>query len=482
MALGAVWMIFARLADRGLGLISTVILVRLLAPSDFGIVAMAMSIIAILEIMAAFSFEVALIQNQEAGREHFDTAWTLNILIGFGIAIALVLLAWPTSYFYDEPRVAPVMFFLALGAIVRGFENIGVVNFRKNMEFNKEFLYRFSQRFAGFLVTVPLAFVLKSYWALVFGTLVWRTSGLCLSYAIQNYRPRFSLAARESLFNFSKWLFLSNLAAGAMLRLSHFIVGRLSGPRGLGFYTVGYEIANLPTTDLVAPINRAVFPGYAKMSHDVKVLRQGALLAIPAGVGIAATADLIVPVLLGPKWLNVIPIMGILAIHGALQAIQSNLYSVYLALGLPKLLTMISTTYLLVFLIFLITLTSKYDIVGAAWACMISTAIILPVNYGVAFRLLNIRLRQFLAQVWRPIIGVLVMYALVRSYVGYDQVANAAIFRDQLVHLLAAVMIGILSYGLIVLSLWWIAQRPAGAEQYLLDKLRNRLTLRSPRG
>jgi hypothetical protein len=91
--------------------------------------------------------------------------------------------------------------------------------------------------------------------------------------------------------------------------------------------------------------------------------------------------------------------------------------------------------------------------VGAAWACMISTAMILPINYGVAFKLLNARFRQFLTQVWSPTLAALMMYALVRSYLNSDPVANSTIFRGQLLQLPAAVNIGVLSHGLIVLSL-----------------------------
>ena len=87
MAKSAAWMILLRFAERAIGVVSTLILARVLVPADFGLVAMAMSVYAAVEIMTMFSFDIALIQNRGAGKEHFDTAWTFNIIFGAGIMI-----------------------------------------------------------------------------------------------------------------------------------------------------------------------------------------------------------------------------------------------------------------------------------------------------------------------------------------------------------------------------------------------------------
>ncbi len=86
-------MVFFKLTERSIGLISTIILARLLIPEDFGLIAMAMSIIAILELLGAFGFDVAIIQNQQAERKHYDTAWTYNVLFAIGSTLILALLA-----------------------------------------------------------------------------------------------------------------------------------------------------------------------------------------------------------------------------------------------------------------------------------------------------------------------------------------------------------------------------------------------------
>ncbi|MDQ3445451.1 MAG: oligosaccharide flippase family protein, partial [Pseudomonadota bacterium] len=104
MARGAAWMFAARMTDKVIGLVSTLFLARLLVPEDFGLVAIATAVIAFLALLANFSFEVALIQHPAPTREHYDTVWTINLLFGLGIAIALVALSHPLASFYDEPR------------------------------------------------------------------------------------------------------------------------------------------------------------------------------------------------------------------------------------------------------------------------------------------------------------------------------------------------------------------------------------------
>ena len=106
-------MVLFKLIERSLGIVSTVILVRLLIPEDFGLIAMAMSIIAALELMGAFGFDMALIQNQDADRDHYNTAWTFNVIFAASSAILLVAIAIPAANFYHEPRLEVVIYFLA---------------------------------------------------------------------------------------------------------------------------------------------------------------------------------------------------------------------------------------------------------------------------------------------------------------------------------------------------------------------------------
>src|SRR5262249_10351616 len=153
-----------------------------------------------------------------------------------------------------------------------------------------------------------------------------------LSYGMQPFRPRFSFAASRELFSFSGWLLLSNIIGVVGERIPQFVIGRLQGPAALGLFTVGAEIAYLPANELIAPINRAVFPGYARMASNPESLRQGfvdviaviLVFVLPVSVGVAVIAQPLVQVLLGEKWLAAVPIIEILAPTAGIYAATSN--------------------------------------------------------------------------------------------------------------------------------------------------------------
>jgi len=478
MTIGAAWMVLVKFLERGLGVVSTLILARLLVPADFGLVAMAMSVIALLELFGAFGFDVALIRQEDANREHYDTAWTFNALVGVFIALCLLALAHPVASFYREERVVPVVSALALGSLVQGFENIGVVAFRKELNFRKEFIFIGGKKLVMFATTIPLAFLLRNYWALVAGTVVGRFAGVALSYFIHPFRPKFSVAKRADLFGFSKWVFVVNFLYFIRERATDFVIGRMVGPAILGIYTIGYEISNLPTTELVAPINRAVYPGYAKLASKIDELREEylavigliAFLSMPAAAGISSIADLMVPVLLGDKWLTAIPVIQILAYYGMVQALQSNTYAIYLAIGKPYLPARINTLLVIILLTSLLLLTPEYQLLGAVWAILGTALFMTPINLGIAFRQLNLHIPDFLRVVNRPLLGSLAMYLTVRALVSNYLADVEGVYS--LLALLLAVLAGASSYAFFVGLLWVASGRPDGAEKAALNRVR----------
>src|SRR6185312_3648405 len=104
-------------------------------------------------------------------------------------------------------------------------------------DFRKDFAFLFGKRLIAFAVTVPLAILFRNYWALVIGILAGRASATVLSYVVQSYRPRFSMAAARDLFGFSRWLLLNNVIWALRFRSTDFVIGRLAGPQALGLYS-----------------------------------------------------------------------------------------------------------------------------------------------------------------------------------------------------------------------------------------------------
>ena len=324
MSRGVAWMMLSKIAERGISLVSTMVLARLLVPDDFGVIVLATSMIGLLEILGAFGFDTALIRQADASREHFDAVWTFNVLFGFGVALMAVALSPGAAWLYGDSRLVSVLLVVAIARAIGGFENIGVISFRKELQFDREFMFLLAKRVAtSLLVTLPLAFALRSYWALLLGNLFGTCIAVILSYVVHAYRPRLSLKGLASLTTFSKWLFISNLLEFLHGRAADFIIGRWAGSAALGSFTVAREIARMPTGEIAAPVHRAVFPGYVKLADDRELLRQTylrltsvlVLLVIPAGVGLSILAEPIVLILLGLKWTSAVPLVQLLAIN-----------------------------------------------------------------------------------------------------------------------------------------------------------------------
>jgi lipopolysaccharide exporter len=476
MARGALWMVLFKLLERSLGFISTLILVRVLSPGDFGVVAMAMSFIAMAELLAAFGFDIALIQDQNATEDLYHTAWTCNLAFGLSIALIMLISAPFIADFYNQPNLRWVVCALALGPAISGAENVGIVAFRKELRFRNEFLFQLGRKLVGFAVVVPLAFTLHSYWALVAGTLASRLGGTILSYVAHPFRPHISLVGARKLLHFSRWLLINNIAGFFKERSTDFAIGRIHGAAALGTYNVSYELASLPTTELSAPINRALLPGFARIAGDREAVAIAysnavgmlAILAVPAAAGIASIAPLLVPVLLGNQWLASVQLVQILALNGAMVLFHSSMSSLLIASGHPSRVMWTNSTFVVVLLVSLAILSTG-GVVGAAYAILCTSTLLTPVYLYQVRHCLGIPASVFVHAALFPMLAsagmILVVVALLPANPQALPIAEAV---PRLVGVVAA---GGLTYATLVTLLWLMRGRPSGTERIILQSI-----------
>lgn len=477
MAKGAAWMVLFRLFDRSIGLVSTATLARLLVPADFGLVAMAMSVVAVIELATAFNFEVALIQKADPGRAHFDTAWTLNILMALACAVLTAALAYPAAELFGDPRLTAVMFAIGAAWFVSGFENVGTVHFRRKMDFAADFRLMATKRLIAFVVTMVAALVFRSYWALVIGMATGRIAGMALSYLMQPFRPRFSLACAGEMFSFSGWMLMNNIATVILGRVPHFIVGRLFGAQALGAYTVGSEIAQLAHTELVAPINRAMFPGYSRLVDDPDAFRRTCieassavlLVIVPVSVGIAVLAEPVVRILLGSGWGEAVPVIQVLAVAGAVSAQASNMFAAYLALGRPHLPALVLVFKLALLSLAAFAFTQGQGMLGVAYAELVAAIGSLAISWPVLMRTMRISFGEFAAVLWRPVVAS----ASVGMAVSWlrPQFESGGTLGAAALQLLVCVPLGALAYLLLLWALWRFSGRPECVETLMARRV-----------
>jgi len=467
-------MLMLRMSLRVLGLVSTVVLARLLTPEDFGIVAIAMSFFALLYLIKDFGFDTAIIQMKSPEKEHYDTAWTFNLIFGLGLALVLLGFSGLIADLYDTPELEPLIWAIASLFVIGSIESVGTLDFRKNLTFEKEFKLKILPKLIGVPCTLALAYWLRNYWALTIGTIITQLVALCMGYLMHSYRPNFALTAAKELFNFSKWLMANNLIYFLNNRSPELFVGKILNPQAAGLFTVSNEIAMISTTEFSAAVSRASYPGYAKVAdnaNDLKnlylnVISSTAFLLFPLGIGVASVAGLIVPVFLGDQWLEAIPLIKIIAIGGLLMAINSNAGYVFMALGNPRLSTFLGSLRILIFIPTLVYLVSTQGLIGAAWAILFTTAIMFCISNLVIIHRLPIKIGDLIRAFYRPFLSAMFMMLVLYQLPGLD---GQGTIQQITWRLGEAVVIGVGIYFITVFLLWLLAKKPEGPEFKLYE-------------
>lgn len=481
---GAAWTVGIRWGERMLGLVSTLILARLLVPQDFGVVAMAYTVIGLVDVMFDFGVHVALIQNNRASDDDFNTAWTVRLLQSAVAAAGVLVLGPATATFYGDDRLVAVMGVLAVATLLPGLENIGVVSFQKELRFSREFVFVGGRKLLGFVVTIALALWLRSYWALVVGTVVGRVGGVALSYALHPFRPRPTLRALRPLLSVSTWVLAGNVGAYLGSRVDKFVVGRRAGADTMGAYTVADELAALPTTELLAPIGRVLFPAFSLMRDEPARLRDAfrtafgvqCMVAMPAAIGMAVLAEDIVHVLLGPRWAEAAPFIRILALAGLATALSHAGSYALTALGRVRLLATNHWTQFLAFVALAYWALPQQPVEAIATARVGLAALGSAVVLTAVIRMDVAALGDLARAAWRPAAAsaaLAVVVAWTRTALPWPPLPALAI----------EVLIGGATFTATLLGLWWLSGRPQSAEALVLEEITRALhRARSRRG
>lgn len=482
-AQGAGWVVGWRLARRLLGLASTVVLARLLLPNDFGLVALATGVAGALESLSSLGIEDAIVRTRAPSRELFDTGFTLNLIRGIGTATVVAIAAWPVARFFGDARLWAVMLTLAAATAIGSMTNIGTTDFRRAIAFDKEFVLLVVPKLIGTIATLAAALLTRSYWSLVIGIVSTRFLGVAISYRMHPYRPRLSLACWTELAGFSFWVWAIGMAQMVRDRLDQFMIGKLLGDQEVGILNVSWEIAHLPTTELVGPLGRACFSGFSAIRHTgedagklyLRVLALVCLVVFPAGVGISAVAAPLVRLLLGPNWSAAAPIASFAAavsIAAGFGLITTNLLT---AFGTMKAQFQITLLFTAIRVVLLVLLIPPYGLLGAIAAAGIGMVAEFGTYVVLAARQFRVGLAAHGAIMWRPAIGVAVM-AGVLAYAHLGWLPAGGSIRGAADSLAVAGTVGASVYCGAVALLWRVGGRSgASAEADLIELLASSL-------
>ena len=491
MAKGAGWIIAGRMCSRVLGIVNTIILVRLLSPADFGLVALATSLAVSLEALVSVGVNDALIRETEPDRALYDTGFTMNLLRCSFVSLAILACAVPAAQFFGDPRLTPLLLVVAGMILISGFSNIGVVEFRRNLSFDKEFVIGMVPRIVGILTSIVCAVIFANYWALVAGLVSMRGLALILTYWMHPYRPGITLRAWRRIIVFSFWTWLSSIIGMMKERIDALVIGRVLGPGPVGIYAIGLEIGTLASTELLEPLATAMFSGFAAGRREgadngqgfFKAISVTLMLTLPIGIGISLVAAPVINLLFGTRWSEAILLVQVFALLGVTRLIPYFSSVLLSAHGMLHTQFRISAIGLFVRVVVMLALIGPLGLIGAlisATACAMVEEVLYLV---VTFHVFKLRTIDLLRTTWRSFLAATVMALVVYAEgIGWAPASHETV--PLLVDQGIAVSSGAATYCGVVLAIWWVCGRPDGAETMLLSIIKDtwRHMASNPRG
>jgi lipopolysaccharide exporter len=473
LAKGTAWLSLARLLVNALSIVSTFVLARLLAPADFGLVALGTTLMLVVTEVTELSLAQALVRHAEPTRTHFDTAWTLNALRGLLLGGAFAAAGAPLAQWLGDARLTGIMAALGASIVLGGLANPRRVLLTRALIFWQEFVLNVGQKLAGVLAAVLVAWLTQSYWALVVGILVTQLANLVISYLVLPYLPRPRLAHARELLGFSLWLTAQQFVNSLNWRFDALVVGKLLGTQALGYYSMGSQLAAIPTRETTSPLRQTFFPAFSAMRDEPARLAAAyqraqavvTAVALPAGVGAALVADPLIRLLMGETWAPAVFIVQALAAIYAVQTLGGSVDAVAMARGETRLLFVRSLQMLLVRVPVIVAGLLLWGLPGLIAARVATGLLATLVNMRLVHRLIGVGLGAQLQVNRRALFSAGAMVAVALA-VGHQLPHSST--PAQLAWELAAVgTAAVLGYCVATAVQWQAAQRPPGPEQEL---------------
>lgn len=413
---GVAWSIFTFAVTKGLALVSLMVLTRLLAPSQFGVVAAVAAVLSLIELTADLGMGQAVIYEQEEGTsERVDVAFTINMALTSLLTLA-VFLAAPliASFFHASSQVGLFqlasldVFFTGLGGVHDGL-------LLRDLRFRARIVTQVASAIARAGVGISLAVLgfgaASLVWGMIVGTVAWTVAlWLCT-----RYRPalRFDRSIAETIVPYGVGASSLQLLAQVTTQLDVVVVGRVLGQRALGLYTVASRVPSLLLENIANQVSLVAFPALSRKrimdraglsAATGRLVRYQSLYALPLAAGMAIEAEPIVETLFGAKWREASGVFAAVCVMSAVSAAGFALGDAFKALARQR--VMIGLTFIqLPILVATIVLIAPLGITAVAWGRTVNVVLWVAMMTIAAARVLRIPVRVTLAAMWPGVAG-----------------------------------------------------------------------------
>jgi len=419
--IGIVYNSLARLASTFGQFISTIVLARLLAPEDFGLVATGMLVIGFATKFGEFGFHMGLIQRkEEITAKHIDTLFVMDFAFKLVLWLIIYIFTPNLATYFNDPRLLTALPVIAFYMLAECFSTTPLTVLKRNMDFKSTSMISTAERYTGITLSIVFAALGFGYWSLIYSKIIGvLLSGLLASIKTRWYpKPRYDHQASKELFRFGIMISLRNLFRYGADNVDYFFVTKVLGSRELGFYEKAFRLMRLPQRRISRAVNRVVFSAFARIQDEPERIRRAfrklilaiSLVSYPVLLMMAFVAPLFIPLVLGEKWRPSVLPLQIMCIAGLLRSMDPFLNSLLTATGFVK-----STVTRRAFEFGLLTLAAflgvKHGIVGVSIAVVLAAIVVLFLMLSIITRVTRVQWKDYFGPQVPAIIATAGMFA-----------------------------------------------------------------------
>lgn len=455
LASGLAWTGLVKWGAQLLSWASTLVIARLLAPTDYGIIGMAGVYLVLVQQVSEFGLGVAVIQQRGLDRVQIARLGGLAVIIGVGLFLLSAGLAPTLAAFYGEPAVSSVLLVGAGLFVVSSFQVVPSSLLAKELAFRRLAIIEAIEALTQTGVTIALALSGARYWALMIGPAVARTASTIMLVLARPHPlawPRNLKTLREpALFGWR--VVVSRLTWYVYSNSDFLVIGRLLGAEMLGAYTLGWNIASVPVEKIGGVLSRVTMPVLSVAQDDRPLLARYfllgsealALLVLPASIGLTLVAPDFVPVVLGPRWLPAVIPLQALSAHATLRCLNALASQAILALGDARQGARAASLLALILPVAFVLAATKWGINGVAFTWLVVYPLIsVPLLTWYAIRRIGVPPARFLRALWPALssAGAMTVVVFVLGRILGDWTAGS--------RLTAEIVSGALTYGTVL--------------------------------
>lgn len=449
-----IWKFLERIGTQGIQFIVSIILARLLLPSDYGVISMILVFLAIANVFVQNGFSTALIQKKDADDYDFSSVFYVSLVIAVICYAIIYLIAPYVAQFYEMSEITSILRVISLTLFFGAINSVQNAKISRNMKFKKLFFSSLGAIIVSGTIGISLAYLGYGAWALVWQQLSNAIATTIILWFTSGWRPKliFSMNKIKGLFSYGWKILCSSLIDTIYQNLYNLVIGKFYNSKTLGNYNKGEQFPKLIAVNVDGAISSVMLPAYSKEQDSKEKLKKmvrrsivtSSLLVFPMMFGLAAVSENVVKILLTDKWLGCVPYMQLLCIVYALYPINTaNLQAIkavgksdyYLKLEIIK----------KILGIFVLVFTIKHGVyimtLGQVGVAIVSTFInsypnrklldykyteqvkdIFPnivislVMFVIVYLIGNISLNMYLLLLIQIVVGILVYFALVKIF------------------------------------------------------------------